>query len=142
MTENGTGHADQQRGIRAHRFKKGQSGNPKGRPPKAKAIPDILARIGAEELPEPMRQKMRTMFPNIPDDVDFLEAVCRVLFSRALKGESWAVAIIFERTEGKVTDKLKIDGGQKLLIVEEIVDASGNATNRSGDPVREEPAQE
>ena len=121
-TETNT-NADQQRGIKAYRFKKGQSGNPKGRPPKARAIPDILARITSEDVPEPLLSKMQQTFRQMPDDPTILEAILRVVVSKAIKGEPWAVVFIAERLEGKVRDTLKVEGGQTLQIVEEIVDA-------------------
>jgi len=45
--------ADKQQGntkrVIGKPFKKGQSGNPKGRPPKVRTIPDILRKIGEED---------------------------------------------------------------------------------------------
>ena len=123
MSEEKQTNADQQRGIKAYRFKKGQSGNPKGRPPKARAIPDILARITSEDVPEPLLSKMQQTFRQMPDDPTILEAILRVVVSKAIKGEPWAVVFIAERLEGKVRDTLKVEGGQTLQIVEEIVDA-------------------
>lgn len=133
MSDEQQTNADQQRGIKAYRFRKGQSGNPKGRPPKAKAIPDILARITAEDVPEPLLSKMRQMFRQMPDNPTILEAILRVVVSKAIKGEPWAVVFIAERMEGKVRDNLKIEGGQTLQIVEELVEAPGQVLEMTPD---------
>jgi hypothetical protein len=55
----------------------------------------------------------------------------RATYLRALQGESWAVQFIADRTEGKVTDALRIEGGQRIEIVEEIVDAPTAAPGAS-----------
>ena len=77
------------------RFAKGNPGGP-GRGKKVRRIEHILERIGEEEV---TAQGM-TMTK--------LEAVLRAVFSYALKGQSWAVQFIAERTEGKVRDQIEI----------------------------------
>jgi len=69
------------------KFKKGQSGNPKGRPKGTTTINGILKKIGSEQLPEA--------------DIDKLEFIMRKVFDFAVKGESWAVHFIADRLEGK-----------------------------------------
>lgn len=103
-------------------FQPGKSGNPKGRPPKVKCIPDILKRITDEELPPSMRAKMQALYPDM-QDATFLEAIMRVVVSRAIRGDSWAVQFIAERTEGKVTDVLSVQRGDTVTVVEEIITA-------------------
>jgi hypothetical protein len=73
-------------------FKKGVSGNPNGRPPKVRHIPDILEKIGAENV------KVKG-FEGVK-----LEALMRKVYAEAIAGKSWAVQFIAERTEGKVKD--------------------------------------
>ena len=70
------------------KFKPGQSGNPKGRPPKVKCIPDILRKIGEEPGTE-------------SGDMTKLDVVMHKVFKFAVEGRPWAVQFIADRTEGK-----------------------------------------
>lgn len=103
-------------------FKPGQSGNPHGRPKKIRHIPDILARITSERLPPQHRAAIAKLFPEISNRPTFLEAILRIVVQKALKGESWAVEFVAERTEGKVVTPIDLSTGQTMKIVEEIVD--------------------
>jgi hypothetical protein len=93
----------------------------KGRGKNHLKIPDLLLKIGAENLPAEIRGKLPE---HIRTSKTMLGALMRSVYVRAIRGESWAVQFIAERTEGKVTDKLQVEGGQRLEIVEEIVDAA------------------
>jgi hypothetical protein len=109
------------------RWKKGQSGNPKGRPPVAKCIPDLLRWSGGLTAPEELVSKMRKVFGIKDSEKITVDQAC-ILRSRmeAMNGDARHLAFWAERTEGKTTDKLEIAGGQRLEIVEEIVDANAN----------------
>lgn len=76
-------------------WKKGQSGNPHGRPRREICIPDILRRIGDE--PSSTNSKITK-----------LEALMRRIFCKADQGEPWACQFIADRTEGRVTEHLEI----------------------------------
>jgi len=89
-------------------FKKGQSGNPSGRKPMTRNIPGILRKIGQEEPPDQILTKMKKMFPRVRN-MTFLEAVQRYVYIFALKGDSWAVQYIADRTEGKPVQKIEVD---------------------------------
>jgi len=65
-----------------------------GRPKKIRRIEHILERIGLEEVRVG------------GDTITKLEAVMRAVYGYALKGQSWAVQFIAERTEGKVRDQV------------------------------------
>jgi hypothetical protein len=84
-------------------FKPGHSGNPNGRPPKARCIPDILQKIGEEE--------------GTIDGMDKLEVVMRKVFQYALEGKSWAVEFIANRTEGKAKEYVETKVIKDELIV-------------------------
>ncbi|MBT4851329.1 MAG: hypothetical protein HON37_04580 [Candidatus Marinimicrobia bacterium] len=84
------------------RFKPGKSGNPKGRPKKAKCIPDLLRKIGEYQAPEEIHDHVIEYF-ELPKDttLSMAEAVCMVVYMKATEGQSWAINFIVDRTEGK-----------------------------------------
>ncbi len=84
-------------------WKKGQSGNPKGRPPKKICIPDILATIGNQEHIDEKGNKTTKR-----------EAILNKTFALALKGEQWAIKFIADRTEGKPKETLALELGQEF----------------------------
>ncbi len=88
-------------------FKKGQSGNPKGRPKKGSAIADILNSIGDESV---------IMKDGKP--ITKREAVLRKIYSEAIKGSMAAVNFIADRTEGKALDRVHqtIDGEYSIIL--------------------------
>jgi hypothetical protein len=103
-------------------FKKGNDPrrNTRGRGRQALQIPDLLRRIGEDKLPAEIAGKLPE---HIRSSKTMLQALMRATYLRALQGESWAVQFVAERTEGKVKDVLSLEGGQRLEITEEIVDA-------------------
>ena len=74
-------------GSAKSQFKKGQSGNPKGRPKGSSSLKDILRRIGIEELEG--------------TDMTKDEAIMRKVYKLAFEGQPWAVQFIADRKEGK-----------------------------------------
>lgn len=70
------------------KFKKGQSGNPKGRPKGSTSIASLIKKIGSEEISQ-------------GNPYDKLEFIMRKVFDFAVQGESWAVHFIADRLEGK-----------------------------------------
>ena len=92
-------------------FKPGVSGNPKGRPPKARCIPDILQKIGEEESTEDGRYNN-------------LEVIMRKVFEYAVGGRPWAVQFIAERTEGKAVQPVDVavSGGLNVSAIENMTE--------------------
>jgi len=66
-------------------WEKGQSGNPKGRPPKGSSFAEILRQVGEEEI----------------QGMSKSEAISRKLWAEASKGEAWAIREIMDRMDGK-----------------------------------------
>jgi hypothetical protein len=85
--------------------------NTHGRPRKGCAVAEILRAIGDEKYTGADGQTKR-------------EAVLRRVYDAALNGDLDAAKWIADRTDGKVTDTLRLEGGQRLEIVEEIVDVA------------------
>ena len=79
---------DKQHGeqLQPFQFKKGISGNPKGRPPKNRCIPDILKKITDQQ---------------ITGDESKLYQILNEVVNRALAGDNWCIQFIAERMEGK-----------------------------------------
>ena len=101
--------ADKQRknnegGVTGKGWKKGQSGNPKGRPPKVKSIPDILQKIGDEE--------------GTVEGHSRLEVVMRQVYNYAIEGKAWAVQFIADRTEGKALERVQVQEFEPLRILD------------------------
>lgn len=68
-----------------NQFKKGQSGNPKGRPPILPELKEAIAKVLGQEK----------------DGTTALDAVITMLFNRALKGDIRAAQELLDRGFGK-----------------------------------------
>lgn len=97
------------------RFVAGE-GHPRqgGRHKSRRRIEHILQRIGDEEL------QLQG------ETITKLEAVLRAVFGYALKGQSWAVQFIAERTEGKVRDQAHTE--VEITKAIKIIDYDGDPT--------------
>jgi len=96
-------------------WKKGQSGNPKGRAKTAKCIPDILRRIGDEQPTDFMLASLRKIYGPAHRPCNMREAMLLATYADAAKGDAVARAFIAERTEGKVTDQIQLEGDSKVI---------------------------
>ena len=80
--------------IENHKFKKGQSGNPKGRPPKLPEIDALLSKVlGAES-----------------GNITAAEKMLQALYRKALKGDVRAAEILLDRGYGKVKQDIGFKG--------------------------------
>ena len=75
-------------------WKKGQSGNPNGRPKKDRCISDILREHGFD-----MQEDKRTNLKLIVDK----------LYEKAIGGDLKAIDMIFDRLEGKPAQKVEVE---------------------------------
>ena len=109
----------------------GQSGNPKGRPPKARAMTALLERAGAKtvEMPDGKRIAGRRFVASAMWEMATTGQVTM------LDGQVWkvtpaewfdAVKWIYAQVDGAPKQSIELDGGFTLAIAEEIVDASTN----------------
>ena len=80
--------------------KKGEIRNPKGRPKKALCISDLLNKVGDEKVPDKYLGAIQKIYPEIKN-ISHREALQRLAYHYAFKGQSWAFTYIAERTEGK-----------------------------------------
>lgn len=89
------------------RFKKGQSGNPGGRP-KGDGLTSMLRKYMAEKDPS--------------GKSTWGERICMALVRKAAKGNVQAFEKLADRVEGKVRDRVEITGAEGGSIVFEIVE--------------------
>ena len=76
--------------IEQHKFKKGQSGNPKGRPPKLPALDKLLDTVLGEEK----------------DGLTAAEAILKALRAKAAKGDVRAAEVLLDRAYGKAKQSI------------------------------------
>jgi len=92
-------------------WEKGKSGNPNGRPRKNRCIPDLLRRIGDEEIDTKGGR------------ISKLEAVLRKTYQLAFDGERWAVEFIADRTEGKAIQSIRQEVDASVDLTRRVVHA-------------------
>ena len=90
---------------KASQFQKGQSGNPNGRPKGRKRLETILRDLLEKEInvDDPIEKKMVRK--------KISECINLRLVSKALKGDTKSIEIIYERIDGKVVNRnMNADG--------------------------------
>lgn len=104
--------------IAKHGFKKGQSGNPAGRPKKLPQIDDLLAEVLGGD-------------PDDPGNYSEAKEVLQAMLTAAKKGNVQAQTAILDRAYGKAKQAIEHsgpDGGpiqQKTIIIELPPDPDG-----------------
>lgn len=83
----------------ATKFKKGQTGNPKGRPPKLPKLDELLASVMSEER----------------NGLTAAEAVLRALIVKATKGDVRAAEALLDRAFGKAVQRTDVTSGDKPI---------------------------
>lgn len=93
--------------IAGHKFQKGQSGNPNGRPKKLPELDDLLADVLGEET------NGRTA----------AEAILRALLTKAKKGDTRAAEILLDRTWGKAKQVIdaNINDSREVTITRKVI---------------------
>lgn len=93
-----------------HKFEKGNSGNPKGRPKGSKnlstALKDALGRLAPDSVVD---AKFIREFCKGRKRVTVADALAARLIFDAIKGEAWAFKEIGDRTEGRPTPGVTVD---------------------------------
>lgn len=85
-------------------YKKGQSGNPKGRPKKLPELDKLLADVMGEEK----------------DGMTAAEAILKALRAKATKGDIRAAEVLLDRSYGKAKEKIDLDINAKVKAVQVI----------------------
>lgn len=89
--------------IEKHKFKKGQSGNPNGRPKKIPNLDILLADVLGEEK----------------DGIEAAKAILMALRSKATKGDVRAAEVLLDRAYGKA--KQTVDLGVSVTGIKQIL---------------------
>ena len=105
---------DKQRKINGNlkSWKKGQSGNPKGRPKKGSSwseiAPDLL---DSSEIMIQFKTSKKTQSLHIKtdDDKTIRHAVVAALINEALHGNIQAIKELYDRTDGRAPQKIEIE---------------------------------
>lgn len=84
-------------------FKKGQSGNPKGRPKKIPELPKLLAGVLGDEK----------------NGMTAAEAILKSLLKKALSGDVRAAEVLLARGYGLPTQNMVVDGDMKITFTRE-----------------------
>jgi hypothetical protein len=100
-------------------FKKGQSGNAKGRPKKELCMTTQLKEVGEMVLYKSILEKLRAQIPEIPKGITFARAVAIRVHLMAIGGDMEAVKELHNRVDGKVPENIRMagDGGGPLKIM-------------------------
>ncbi len=94
--------------IIPHKFKPGQSGNPKGRP-KGKSLTKILKELLQKETTIEIEGEKRT--------ITNAELLSLKLMKKAIKGDDLAaIKEVFDRIEGKAKQSLEVEGEMKQIV--------------------------
>lgn len=83
-------------------WKKGQSGNPNGRPKGTKMIPELLREIGDRPVSEWLLNDLHKKYGPDHNPKSMKEAVLMAAMIDAARGDEHARSFMAERTEGKV----------------------------------------
>lgn len=87
----------------ATRFKKGQSGNPKGRPKGGKSLTDILREVGEIE--------------DVKHNGEIIArktALAHKMWSLALQGKPEVMRYMYDRLDGKPTQEIKVNSDASI----------------------------
>jgi hypothetical protein len=103
-------------------WKKGESGNPHGRPKTVRCIPDILREIGDRPVDSWLLTQLHSKYGPNHNPKTMRDAMLMAAAYDAANGDVAARTFIAERTEGKVSDRLDVtDATPTKIIFEEVL---------------------
>lgn len=95
-------------------FKKGESGNPLGKPVGTKSLSTILKNMLEEEIDVELEDGTKQKKP-------FQDVIIRALIKQAKKGNMKAIQEIFDRVEGRPNQSIQVDGDMTIGITRRVV---------------------
>lgn len=96
-------------------FKKGESGNPNGRPKKLPELDKLLADVLGEDK----------------DGIEAAKAILMALRAKATKGDVRAAEVLLDRAYGKAKQDIQLSGGLTINWNEERTYEADNKTDQS-----------
>ena len=84
-------------------YKKGQCGNPNGRPRKLPKLDELMASVLGEER----------------DGVTAAETILRAMRLKAARGDVKAASLLLDRGFGKVKEQIELSGEIKVIVPDE-----------------------
>lgn len=110
-----------------NQFEKGQSGNPDGRPKDKQSIPDLLKRIGEEDVSNKLHDEVQKLFGEVEvGQLTMMEAVMRMAMMYAIQGKPWAVQFIADRLEGKPRQTIEVETHEPIQLIKTGIDNFDN----------------
>ena len=104
-----------------HRWKKGVSGNPRGRPKKRDSLTSLL------------KEEIAKICPADREKRTWKELIVRATLQLAMKGNATALKEVWERLDGKIlqTEKVQLAGTEGREIKINVVYEDGNGSHGS-----------
>ena len=96
-------------------WRRGQTGNPKGRPKKEHSLTDILAKYA------PKKVSVRNVQTGQSFEVERREKLAQGLWDLALRGDLAAIKYVFDRIDGKPTEPVE-HGGKTVIEFDKVID--------------------
>lgn len=106
-------------------YKKGQSGNPGGRPPGSRNVSTVLANMLREVAPDVVVEAsfIKDISKGLKSVTIADAAAARIVYQGIVKGDPWALRELLDRTEGKAKERIQITNRDDL-------DAAAEMLNR------------
>ena len=117
-------------------YKKGQSGNPNGRPKGAVSIPKELRTINSKLIAETINKHLNKSMEEVAElirskDTPMIDlVVLRILYEAAKRGDQTRFNALLERMVGKVPDKVDHTTNGKSVLIQFVTPKEGS--NDSG----------
>ena len=103
-------------------FQKGQSGNPAGRPTGSRNVSTVLTSMLAEIAPDVVVEAsfVKDISKGLKRATIADAAAARIVYQGIVKGDSWALRELLDRTEGKAKQSIEISSE---ATIKDIVDS-------------------
>jgi len=107
-------------------YRKGQSGNPGGRPRGSRNVSTVLATMLQQVAPDVVVEAsfVKDISKGMKSVTIADAAAARIVYQGIVKGDSWALRELLDRTEGKAKERLQITHKDDLEAAANLVNIS------------------
>ncbi len=104
-------------------YSKGQSGNPAGRPRGSKNVSTVLASMLGDIAPDLVLDAsfIKEIAKGMKRATIADAAAARIVYQGIIKGDSWALRELLDRTEGKAKQSIEISSELKIDSLAEVI---------------------